>query len=40
MELREFEETLKNNNALRYKDYLIFNDFELYDLEKRCECEF
>ena len=40
MELREFEETLKNNNALKYKDYLIFNDFEIYDLEKDTSVNF
>ena len=33
MELKQFEETLKNNNALRLnEELLLFNDLELYNL--------
>lgn len=34
MERKQFEETLKNNNALRLtKDLLLFNDLDLYNLK-------
>lgn len=33
MELKTFEKTLSNNNALRFsEDYILFNDLELYNL--------